>query len=161
MAISIGDTLPEANFAIMTDDGPGPFNLNEFAAGKKVVLFGVPGAFTPTCHGNHLPGFLDNLSSFTEKGVDAVAVVSVNDPFVMEQWAIATGGSGKIHFLADGAAHFSKAIGMDLDLSDFGMGVRSARYSMVIDNGKVTHLNVENSPKEATASGAAALLDAL
>ena len=135
MAISIGDTLSEANFAVMTDDGPGPFDLKDFAAGKKVVLFGVPGAFTPTCHGNHLPGFLDNLSSFTDKGVDAVAVVSVNDPFVMEQWALASGGNGKIHYLADGAAQFTKSIGMDLDLSDFGMGVRAAYERSMLHTG--------------------------
>lgn len=158
MAISVGDTLPASTLAIMTDEGPGPFDLNAAAAGKKVVLIGVPGAFTPTCHGNHLPGYLDNLDALKEKGVDEVAVVSVNDPFVVEQWALASGGKGKIHFLADGAAHFTKSIGMEIDLSDFGMGIRSQRYSMVLDDGKVMMLNVEESPKDATATGAAKML---
>lgn len=161
MAISVGDTLPNATLTIMTDDGPTPLELASMTAGKKVVLFGVPGAFTPTCHGNHLPGFLDNMEALKEKGVDDIGVVSVNDVFVMDQWATASGGAGKIHYLSDGACDFTKAIGMEIDLSDFGMGVRSKRYSMVVEDGKVTQLNVEESPKDATKSGAAALLEAL
>lgn len=161
MAISVGDTLPDATFTIMTDDGPAPVALSEITAGKKVVIFGVPGAFTPTCHGNHLPGFLDNLAAFKSKGVEEIAVVAVNDVFVMNQWATVSGGAGKIRYLSDGACRFTKAIGMDVDLSDFGMGVRSKRYSMVVENGKVTMLNIEETPKSATKSGAAALLEAL
>lgn len=161
MAISVGETLPDATVLIMTDSGPAPLEISSLISGKKVVLFGVPGAFTPTCHSNHLPGFLDNLEAFKAKGVDEIAVVSVNDPFVMEQWATASNGAGKIHFLADGGCTFTRALGMDVDLTDFGMGVRSQRYSMVIEGGKVTQLNVEESPKDATRSGAAALLEAL
>jgi len=161
MAISIGDKLPDATFTIMTDEGPAPLELSKLTTGKKIVIFGVPGAFTPTCHGNHLPGFLDNLDALKSKGIDDVAVVAVNDVFVVNQWATVSGGAGKIHYLADGACAFTKAIGMDIDLSDFGMGVRSRRYSMVIDNGTVTMLNIEETPKQATKSGAAALLEAL
>ncbi|MEM8796197.1 MAG: peroxiredoxin [Pseudomonadota bacterium] len=161
MALSVGDALPDATLTKMTDEGPAPVDLKEMAAGKKVVLFGVPGAFTPTCHGNHLPGFLDNFDAFKQKGIDEIAVVSVNDPFVMDQWATASGGAGKIHFLADGACAFTKAIGMDLDLSDFGMGVRSKRYSMLVEDGVVKQLNIEESPVDATKSGAAAMLATL
>lgn len=161
MAISVGDTMPEATLVTMTDEGPTPIDLKGFLAGKKVILFGVPGAFTPTCHGNHLPGFLSNFEALKEKGVDAIAVVSVNDPFVMQQWETASGGTGKISYLADGAAQFTKMIGMDIDLSDFGMGVRSSRYSMLIDDGVVKTLNVEDSPKDASKSGAAAMLESL
>jgi len=161
MAISIGDKLPDATLTIMTDEGPAPLELSKLTAGKKIVIFGVPGAFTPTCHGNHLPGFLDNLDALKSKGIDDVAVVAVNDVFVINQWAMVSGGAGKIHYLSDGACAFTKAIGMDIDLSDFGMGVRSRRYSMVIDNGTVTMLNIEETPKQATKSGAAALLEAL
>lgn len=161
MTISIGDTLEDATFTVMTDEGPAPVQLSGMMAGKKIVIFAVPGAFTPTCHGNHLPGFLDNVSAFAGKGIDEIAVVSVNDVFVMEQWANVSSGADKITFLSDGAGTFTKQVGMDIDLSDFGMGVRSKRYSMVVDNGKITHLNVEDSPKDATKSGAAALLEAL
>lgn len=161
MAISVGDKLPDEKLTIMTKDGPAPVSLSEITAGKKVVLFGVPGAFTPTCHGNHLPGFLDNIEAFKKKGIATVAVVSVNDVFVIDQWATASGGAGKIMFLSDGAAQYTKAIGMEIDLSEFGMGVRSKRYSMVVEDGKVIMLNIEDTPKSATKSGAAALLEAL
>lgn len=161
MAISVGDKLPNATLTIMTDDGPTPFELSTLTAGKKIIIFGVPGAFTPTCHGNHLPGFLDNLDAFKAKGIDDIAVVSVNDVFVIDQWATATGGAGKMHYLSDGAFAYTKSIGMDIDLSDFGMGVRSKRYSMVVEDGTVTMLNVEDIPKSAEKSGAAAMLEAL
>ncbi|MEP3524603.1 MAG: peroxiredoxin [Hyphomicrobiales bacterium] len=161
MAISVGDKLPNATLTIMTDDGPTPCELSTLTAGKKIIIFGVPGAFTPTCHGNHLPGFLDNLDAFKAKGIDDIAVVSVNDVFVMDQWATTTGGAGKIHYLSDGAFTYTKSIGMDIDLSDFGMGVRSKRYSMVVEDGTVTMLNVEDVPKSAEKSGAATMLEAL
>lgn len=161
MAISVGDKLPAATLTIMTDEGPTPLELSSLTAGKKVVIFGVPGAYTPTCHGNHLPGFLDNLDAIKAKGIDDVAVVSVNDVFVMDQWATDTAGAGKIHFLSDGACDYTKSIGMEIDLSDFGMGMRSKRYSMVVEDGILTMLNVEDAPSTATQSGAAALLEAL
>jgi peroxiredoxin len=122
------------------------------------VIFGVPGAFTPTCDRNHLPGFLTNVDVIRAKGIDEVAVVSVNDMFVMDAWAKSSGGEGKITFLADGSAEFTKAIGLDLDASGFGMGIRSKRYSMLVDDGVVKLLNVEELPTEATTSGAEALI---
>lgn len=161
MALSAGEKLPNATLTIMTDEGPAPFELSSLTSGKKVVIFGVPGAFTPTCHGNHLPGFLDNLEAFKAKGIDEIAVVSVNDVFVMDQWATDTGGAGKIHYLSDGACAYTKSIGMEIDLSDYGMGFRSKRYSMLVEDGTVTVLNIEDAPSTATQSGAAALLEAL
>jgi peroxiredoxin len=161
MAITAGDKLPDTKFKIMGSDGPQEASTAELFDGKKVVLFGVPGAFTPTCNMNHLPGFLKNLDLIKAKGVDDVAVISVNDVFVMNEWAKASGGKGKIHFLSDGAAHFTKAAGLDIDLSEVGLGVRSKRYSMIVENGKITKLNVEESPGVAELSGAAAILEQL
>ena len=161
MAIQIGDKLPDATFKVMTEDGPGETTTNEVFAGKKVVLFAVPGAFTPTCHNNHLPGFLDNLTVFNSKGVDTVAVTSVNDVFVMDAWAKATGAKGKMTFLADGSADFAKALGLELDASAGGLGIRSKRYSMIVEDGKVTSLNIEDSPGQAQVSSAAGVLEQL
>lgn len=161
MTISVGDALPEATFLTMTDDGPDKVTSAEFFAGKTVVLFAVPGAFTPTCHLNHLPGYLEHMESIKAKGVDDIAVVSVNDPFVMGAWAKETGGKGKIHFLSDADAAFSKAIGMTFDGSAVGLVERSQRYSMIVKDGKVSALNLEESPGEATVSGAAAILEQL
>ena len=161
MTIKIGDRLPETSFKIMTADGPGQTSTGEVFGGKKVVLFAVPGAFTPTCHNNHLPGFLENLDVLKSKGVDTVAVTSVNDVFVMDAWAKATGADGKIVFLADGSADFAKAIGLELDASAGGLGIRSQRYSMIVEDGKVTALNVEGSPGEASVSGAVGIINQL
>ncbi len=161
MAINVGDKLPAATFKFMSADGPAEITTDELCAGRKVVLFGLPGAFTPTCHRNHLPGFLENLQAIKDKGVDTVAVVSVNDVFVMGAWARDTGGQGKIDYLADGSADFAKAIGLDVDLSAVGMGVRSARYSMIVDDGVVKSLNIEEAPGQAVASGAARILEQL
>lgn len=161
MAIKVGDKLPAAEFTIMTADGPAKMSVSELTTGKKVVLFAVPGAFTPTCHANHLPGFLENLSSIKERGVDDVAVVTVNDVHVVNAWAQASKGEGKIHFLADGNADFSKAVGMDIDLGVAGMGVRSKRYSMIIEDGTVTALNEEENPGQAVTSSAATILEQL
>jgi peroxiredoxin len=161
MAITVGNALPDTKFKIMGSDGPQEMSTSELFSGKKVVLFGVPGAFTPTCNMNHLPGFLKNLDLIKAKGVDEVAVVSVNDVFVMNEWAKASGGKDKIHFLSDGAADFTKAAGLEIDLSEVGLGVRSKRYSMIVENGKVTKLNIEQSPGVAEASGAAAILEQL
>ena len=161
MAISVGDTLPEASFQIMTEDGPALKTISELCDGKKVIIFGLPGAFTPTCHASHLPGFLENLDAFREKGIDDIAVTTVNDIHVTNAWAKETGGSGKIHYLADGNGDFAKSIGMDVDLSVAGMGVRSKRYAMVVDNRAVTHINIEDAPGQAVISSAAALLEEL
>ncbi|MEW5423086.1 peroxiredoxin [Amorphus sp. 3PC139-8] len=161
MAIQPGEKLPNATFTTMGSDGPAPITSDEVFKGKKVVLFAVPGAFTPTCHRNHLPGFLENIDIFKEKGVDTVAVVSVNDVFVMNAWAEATGAKDKILFLADGSAEFTKALGLEMDASGFGMGVRSQRYAMIVDDGTVTTLKIEDSPGQAVTSGASSILEAL
>lgn len=160
MTISVGDKLPEASFKFVGSDGPDAIGTAELFGGKKVVIFGVPGAFTPTCHANHLPGFLKHLEEFKAKGVDEVAVVSVNDHWVMDEWARATGGKGKIHFLSDGAAEFTKAVGLEIDLSVANMGLRSKRYAMIVEDGKVMTLNIEEAPG-VDVSGAAAILDQL
>lgn len=161
MAIGVGDKLPDATFTLMSDDGPIQKSTSDVFAGKKVVLFAVPGAFTPTCNLNHLPGYVTHAEAIKAKGVDDIAVVSVNDVFVMKQWSDASGGGAGIHFLADGSGDFTKAVGLDMDMSAFGMGTRSMRYSMIVDDGTVSALNVEDSPKDAVASGAETILSAL
>jgi peroxiredoxin len=161
MTISVGDKLPEATFKTMTADGAKDTTTAEVFGGRKIVLFGVPGAFTPTCSNNHLPGYLENYDAILAKGVDAIAVVSVNDVHVMGAWARFTGGEGKILFLADGSGNFARATGLDIDLSAGGLGLRSKRFSMIVDDGKVTALNIEDAPGKAVESGAAKLLDQL
>ncbi len=161
MTISVGDKLPDITFRKMTAEGPAPVPASEFFAGRKVVLFAVPGAFTPTCHRNHLPGFIQNADAIKAKGIDEIAVTSVNDPFVMEAWANISGGEGVVTFLADGNGDFAKAIGMELDASGNGLGLRSLRYSMVVDDGVVKVLNQEPQPGQADVSGASALLEQL
>ncbi len=158
MTIQIGDKLPAATLRLVTVDGAKPVQTGEFFAGRKVVLFGLPGAFTPTCHKNHLPGFIADEEAFKAKGVDEIAMTSVNDPFVLTAWQKATGAEGKIAFLADGGADFAKAIGLDIDLGAAGLGVRSKRYSMLVEDGVVKQLNVEESPGKADLSGAPHLL---
>jgi peroxiredoxin len=161
MSIEVGQRLPEAKLKIMTEDGPAERSTDELFSGKTVVLFAVPGAFTPTCTMNHLPGFLDNVDQLKAKGVDDIAVVSVNDVFVMDAWAKHSGGKGKIHFLADGSANFVKSIGLEIDLGAGGLGLRSKRYSMIVKDGIVSRLNVESSPGKAEVSSAAAILEQL
>jgi peroxiredoxin len=160
MAIKVGDQVPNGTFTVMTAEGPKPKTSDELFKGKKVVLFAVPGAFTPTCHKNHLPGFVKNLSAIKAKGVDTVAVTGVNDVFVMDAWKKASGGDG-IEFLADGSAAWAKAVGITADLTERGLGVRSGRYSMLVDNGVVKSLNVEDAPGKADISGADNLLKGL
>ncbi|MEE9313523.1 MAG: peroxiredoxin [Rhizobiaceae bacterium] len=161
MTIKVGDSLPDTQFIFMSDDGPAQISTAELFSGKKVVLFAVPGAFTPTCHANHLPGFLEHYDTLKEKGVDEIAMVTVNDVHVVDAWARASKVGNKIHFLADGSAEFSKAIGMDIDLGPLGMGVRSKRYSMIVEDGKVTAINLEENPGQAVASSAATILSQL
>ncbi len=161
MTIKVGDKLPQATFRLMTADGPAPKTTDDLFKGKKVVLFAVPGAFTPTCHKNHLPGFVAKADEIKAKGVDAIMVTSTNDVFVMDAWAKATGGAGVIEFLSDGNADFAKEIGLSLDGSGFGLGTRSQRYSMIVEDGVVTALNVEDAPGKADVSGAEALLKLL
>jgi peroxiredoxin len=161
MAIKVGDRLPEAKFRVLTAEGPAWKTTDEVFKGKKVVLFAVPGAFTPTCHKNHLPGFLKNGDAIKAKGIDTIAVTAVNDPFVMDAWKKASGAEGKIEFLADGNGDFAKALDMTLDGSGNGLGLRSKRYSMVVDNGVVKTLNIEEAPGKADLSGADTLLKQL
>lgn len=161
MTISVGDKLPDSEFTIMSADGPAKMSTAELSAGKKVILVAVPGAFTPTCHANHLPGFLEHIDAIKEKGVDTVAFVTVNDIHVVTAWEKASNNNGKIQFLSDGNADFAKAIGMDIDLGVAGMGVRSKRYSMIIDDGTVTAINLEENPGQADVSSAATVLEQL
>jgi peroxiredoxin len=161
MAIKVGDRIPEGKFRVMTAEGPGWKSTDEVFKGKTVVLFAVPGAFTPTCHKNHLPGFLQNSGAIKAKGVDAIAVTSVNDVFVMAEWQKASGAEGKIDFLADGNGDFAKALDLTMDGSAGGLGLRSQRYSMVVEDGVVKRLNVEDAPGKAEISGADALLKQL
>ena len=144
--ISAGDKLPEATFTVMTADGPKPTTTDEIFKGKKVVLFAVPGAFTPTCHASHLPGFVEKASEIKSKGVDTIACVSVNDVFVMDAWGKASNTGDAVQMLADGGAKFANAIGLTMDLTERGLGVRSKRYSMLVDDGVVKTLNVEEGP---------------
>lgn len=159
--IKVGDRLPNAKFKVMTAEGPAERTTDDVFKGKKVVLFAVPGAFTPTCHKNHLPGFLTNADTIKGKGVDTIAVTGVNDVFVMDAWKKASGADGKIEFLADGSADFAKALELSLDASAGGLGVRSKRYSMIVDDGVVKALNIEESPGKADLSGADNLLKQL
>ena len=147
--IKEGDILPDATFFVLTPDGPAPRKSDDIFANRKVVLIGVPGAFTPTCSMNHLPGFVENAVAMKEKGVDEVLVTGVNDVFVMGAWAKHTGGEGKVTYLADGSAKFAQAIGAELDLTDMGLGVRSKRYSMIVEDGVVKKLIVEPNPGKA------------
>ena len=143
MTIKVGDKLPEASFMTMGASGPEPKTTADVFAGKTVALFAVPGAFTPTCSAKHLPGFLDKGPELKAKGVDAIACVSVNDVFVMDAWAKSQDVGDKVTMLADGNGAFAKALGLELDGSRFGMGPRSQRYSMVVRDGVVDKLNVE------------------
>jgi peroxiredoxin len=158
MPIKVGDRLPEAKFRVMTAEGPAWKTTDEVFKGRKVALFAVPGAFTPTCNNLHMPSFLNNIDAIKAKGVNAVAVTGVNDVFVMEQWKKATGADGKIDFLADGNAEFAKAIDMAFDGSGGGLGTRSKRYSMLVEDGVVKKLNIEEAPGKCEVSGGQALL---
>jgi len=157
MTISVGDRLPDVPLAIATPDGPQPTTSGEFFRGKKVALIAVPGAFTPTCSVRHLPSFVDKAGELKAKGIDEIAGISVNDPFVMAAWN-KSDGSEDITMLADGNGDFAEAIGLTMDGSKFGMGKRSQRYSMVVNDGVVEQLNVE-APGAYEASSAEHLLE--
>jgi glutaredoxin/glutathione-dependent peroxiredoxin len=157
MTIKVGDKLPAATLAAATPEGPRPMSTDEIFAGKKVALFAVPGAFTPTCSAKHLPGFKEQAAAIKGKGVDAIACVSVNDAFVMKAWGESAGVGDDILMLADGNGDFTKALGLELDGSKFGMGQRSQRYSMIVEDGVVKELNVE-APGEFKVSSADYLL---
>ncbi|MEA3044318.1 MAG: glutaredoxin/glutathione-dependent peroxiredoxin [Sphingomonadales bacterium] len=143
MTISVGDRIPNMTLTKATDDGPQPVETGDYFAGRKVALFAVPGAFTPTCSARHLPGYVEKAGELKAKGVDEVACVSVNDAFVMQAWGTQAGADGKVTMLADGNGAFAEALGLDADFSKFGMGKRSQRWSAIVDDGIVTELNVE------------------
>jgi peroxiredoxin len=143
MSISIGDTLPPVTFVTMTADGPQPIESETYFAGRKIALFSLPGAYTPTCSAKHLPGFIEKAGELKAKGVDEIACTAVNDAFVMGAWGKDQGADGKVTLLADGNAAFVSAIGLTLDLSKGGLGLRGQRFSMIVDDGKVTALNIE------------------
>ena len=160
MTIKVGDRLPAAKFMKMGESGPEPVASEDFFKGRRVALFAVPGAFTPTCSAKHLPGFVQHAADFKAKGVDEIACVSVNDVFVMGAWAKDQGVDGKVTLLADGSGDFTKAIGLEMDATKFGMGTRSQRYSMVVNDGVVESLNVE-APGQFEVSSADYMLAAL
>lgn len=143
MTIKVGDKIPSATLMQMKDGGPKPVKTDDLFAGKKVVVFALPGAFTPTCSAKHLPGFVQNADALRAKGVDAIACVSVNDAFVMGAWGDQQKVGDKVMMLADGNGDLTKALGLELDGSRFGMGKRSQRFAMIVDNGVVKQLNVE------------------
>jgi glutaredoxin/glutathione-dependent peroxiredoxin len=154
MSIQVGDRLPQATFRVMTPDGPAARTTDDVFKGRKVVLVAVPGAFTPTCHRNHLPGYIEKAQEIRRKGIDAIAVTAVNDVFVMEAWAKSSGAGEGIEFLADGNGDFARAVGLTMDGAGFGLGTRSQRYAMVVDDGVVTAMNVEDAASKAEVSGA-------
>lgn len=158
MTIKVGDKLPEATFMVPTSDGPAPMTTADVFGGKKVALFAVPGAYTPTCSARHLPSYKEKAAELAARGVDTIACLSVNDAFVMGAWAKDQGVAGDIIMLADGSGLFAKAIGLEMDASKFGMGIRSQRFSLIADNGVVTHLFVE-APAEYKVSSAEYMLE--
>lgn len=159
MAISVGDKLPEVNLVKATENGPEQVSSGEYFAGKKVALFSVPGAFTPTCSARHLPGYVDKAAELKAKGVDEIAATAVNDAFVMGAWNKAA-GSDDITMLADGNGDFAEAVGLTMDGSGFGLGKRGQRYSMIVEDGVVTELNVE-APGDFSVSSAEHMLGQL
>jgi len=146
MTIAVGDQVPDVGFAMMSADGPAPISSADLFKGKKVVLFSVPGAFTPTCSAQHLPGFVQNADEIKTKGVDTIACMSVNDAFVMDAWGKDQAVGNNVLMLADGSGKFAQAVGLELDLVEMGLGMRSQRFAMVVDDGTVTHLAVEEGP---------------
>jgi peroxiredoxin len=160
MTIKVGDTLPEATFKTMGEDGPKAVTTDELFKGKRVGVFAVPGAFTPTCSARHLPGFRDEAAALKAKGLDAIVCVSVNDVFVMDAWGKNQSVGDTVTMLADGNGDFTRALGLDMDGSKFGMGLRSQRYSMVVKDGVVESLNVEQ-PGQFEVSSADYMLAAL
>jgi len=160
MAIQVGDKIPDVELQVAKASGIEKAKTGDLFAGKKTVLFAVPGAFTPTCSAKHLPGFIDKADEITSKGVDQIVCLSVNDAFVMGAWAADRGAGEKIVMLADGSAAFTKALGLDFDGSNFGMGTRAQRFAAVIEDGVVTSLHVEK-PMAFEVSSAEAILQAL
>ncbi len=160
MTIKVGDKIPSVTLKHMSADGPADISADELFGGKRVVLFALPGAFTPTCSAKHVPGFVAKSADIKAKGIDTIACLSVNDAFVMGAWGRDQNVGDNVLMLADGNGEFTKAVGLELDASGFGLGTRSQRYAMVVDDGVVTTLNVEN-PGAFDVSSAESVLGAL
>jgi peroxiredoxin len=160
MTIKVGDKLPTVSLKYMNKDGMQTATTDDLFKGKKAILFGLPGAFTPTCSAKHLPGFINHHDDLKKKGVDMIACLSVNDAFVMDAWGKAQNAGEKVLMLADGNGDFAKAVGLTMDGTGYGMGLRSSRWAMVLDDGKVKTLNVE-APGAFEVSSAEAVMKAL
>ncbi len=158
MGIQVGQRLPDGSLTVMGEKGPEPRSVSDIFSGRKVLLFAVPGAFTPTCHRSHMPGYVESVDAFREKGVNAVACMSTNDIFVLDHWADATGAKGRIEMLSDGNADYVKAIGLDLDGSGLGIGMRAQRFAMLVDDGVVQDLVLEPNFAEVGIASAESLL---
>ena len=159
MAIKVGEKIPSVTLHVLGDKGPEPIATDQLFAGKVVALFGLPGAFTPTCTAKHLPGYIAHASKIRNGGANDIVCVSVNDAFVMGAWGKQQGAQGKVTMVADGSARFARALGLELDLTDIGLGVRCQRFSMIVDNGVVKDIAVEPKPTEAVVSGAEKMLE--
>lgn len=161
MTIQAGDKIPDVTVTVMGKSGPEPIKTSDYFKGRKVALFSVPGAFTPTCHAKHLPGFVEKFEALKARGADAVAVTAVNDIFTLDAWLRDRGAAGKIDGLADGSAVFAKALGLELDLTEFGLGVRGKRYSAIVKDGVVEWIGVEENSSVTTVSSAESTLEKL
>lgn len=161
MAIKVGDKVPSATLRYLSPEGPKEITTDDLFRGKKVAVFAVPGAFTPACSQRHLPGYVEKAADLKGKGIDTIACIAVNDVFVMDAWGKSQSCGDKVMMLADGSGDFTRAIGLELDMRSRGLGVRSQRYSMLVDDGTVKSLNVESQPGQVEASGADAMLKAL
>ena len=160
MTIAVGENMPSGTFGIMTESGPGALSTSDLFSGKKVVLVSVPGAFTPTCSMNHLPGYVDQIDALKGKNVDTVACMAVNDVFVMDAWGKDRGVGGNVMMLADGNGEYVGALGLEIDASGFGMGIRGQRFAIIVDDGKATHVAIE-APGQFEVSKVEAILEAL
>jgi len=160
MSIQAGEQMPSGSFGVMTETGPGAMSTDDLFSGKKVVLVSVPGAFTPTCSMNHLPGFVDQADALLAKGIDTIACMAVNDVFVMHAWGKDRGVGDKVAMLADGNGDYARALGLELDGSGFGMGMRGQRFAIVVDDGVATHVAVEE-PGQFEVSKAESILESL
>lgn len=157
MAISVGDKIPDVPLYVLGESGPESRSASEFFSGRKVIMFALPGAFTPTCSRNHLPGYINSADEIRAKGIDDIICLAVNDAWVMSAWSKSMGAEGKVTMLADGNGEFTRAVGLNADMSVPGYGERSVRYAMIVDDGIVTHINVEE-PREFKVSDAATMM---